>query len=294
MQYISSEICINNVKSALSSFDAAGLLNEDDFYVNIKWILNKLGLGVYIEAETVIDVYNYTATLPEDFYMLWAIHRCDLKSSNCIEKEFNLKPQIYYVRDELKNICYNDSRCERDRTITGTEYKREISFKSERCTQNYTNRLPLKLKKSLYKCHEGSINKNVNSEHEFSIDLHNFKFNFKEGQVHLEYYALPKDEEGYLVILDDEYVKTAIQDYLIFKTFQNLYYNQQGDVLQRMQYSEQKYKESLRDVQMHLATPTFKDLIDFGKNLANHLEIYNLQSKNFPDKQWNTMYHKKV
>lgn len=292
MQFISSEIIINNVKAMLSSYSEAGLLNEDDFYVNIKWMLNKLGLGVYVEAETILEIENYKASLPEDFYMLWAIHRLDYKGNNCIEREFYYKPQIYYVRDELKNICYNDSRCEKDTTITGVEYKREISFKSEQCTQHYHNRRPLKLKKSLLKCYENSINYKIDSDEEFTINPHSFNFNFKEGLVHLEYYALPKDEEGFLVILDDEYVKQAIQDYLIYKIFQNLYYNNNGDVLQRMQYSEQKHKESLRDVQNHLQTPSFKDLVDFGKNLADNLEIFNLQPTNYNSDKWK--YHKKV
>lgn len=278
---ISTTEIFANVSSMLPSFDSAGLLNEVDFFRWTKWVTNRLGISQLVEKEIVLDIENYRVALPEDFSLLWVVHKCDSCGDNpgTATYRYYQPEQRLILKDWVNKHCY--SECDTCRNDEVYEVTRTIELETrERLDQHFCNRQLMSLNKrvSKGKCHDKCPNLYSKSLNNFNYDDKYLYTNFCEGHIHLQYYAHALDEDGYPMVLDDEYVKQAVEDYLIYKSFQIIYYNNIADSLQRMQVAETKFQQSLKEALNNEKLPEWKRLIDYANKAPKSLEIFNLKS----------------
>ena len=277
---ISTDVIFSNVKQMLKSFEATGLLNDADLFRWTKWVINRIGIGQLIEKETILDVEDYKTELPEDFSLLWVVHKCDSCGETGHATYHWYTPEHRFVlKDWVNKACYGE--CDICRHGEVVEVTRRVEgFTHEPIKTSYCNRTLMSLNKrvSKNKCHKYCANLYNTSEWNFNFDEKNMFFNFCEGHIHLQYYANAIDEEGYPMIVNNEYIKQAIEDYLIYKSLQVIYYNNEADVQQRMMYAEQKFQQSLKEALNEQKLPTWKKLVEFSQIYPKSLEIFDLKS----------------
>lgn len=274
---LSSEIIIGNVKSFLSSYDAVELIEDSDLYNWIMWVINRLGVGVKEERELIAQVKNYKVALPSYFDTLWCIHCCDLCEGIPKTHDIEFSHKTVYE----KRMFYNDGDCyirrDEDPTIVTETWTYKVK---DDITTKYCNRKPLSLGRGIDKkrIHHDCMNLYNRCENEFTLDSKNLYFNFTDRFIHLQYFATPFDENGYPLVVEDEYVMKAIEDYLIFKCLQKIFINGLVDVKERMVYFEQQSNKSLGEALFNQKLDTFNSFVKTGRDKPKHLEIFNLRS----------------
>jgi hypothetical protein len=278
---ISTDVCFANTKQMLNSYEAFGMLSDSDLFRWTKWVINRLGISQMVEKELVLDVENYKVALPEDFALLWVIHKCNAcnDQDGVSTYRWYQPEQRLILKDWVNKNCY--SNCDVCRNDEVYEVTRTVELETKEInTQRFCDRTLMSLNKRVAKeqCHQKCPNLYSKSTNNFNIDNNFIYTNFCEGHIHLQYYAHALDEDGYPMILDNEYVKQAIEDYLIFKSFQSIFYNNAADVQQRLQYAETKYQQSLKEALNADKLISWKRLIKFGQDLPKSLETFNLKS----------------
>ena len=280
MNNISIDSIISRVKSRLYSLDEASLIDEVSLISWSKWMIDRLGMGLSVEKEEIIEVENYQCFLPEDFKLLWVVHKCQECNEGIGKRKYylNSRPITVYSDNIIETICYD--KCEIQRTkqfVTQRMYIEETQTPIERkfCDRSLLS-IDKKVKKS--RCHSKCENLYSQCKDHFNMDDKKMYFNFEEGTIHLQYYAYMQDEEGYPMIPDDQYVIKAIEDYLTYELFLQLYYNAEGDFVQRMQKAEQEHIKSMQEALYNQKLPTFQRMKQYAKELPESLEIFNLPS----------------
>lgn len=278
IKYQSALPLINRVKDTLHSFDAAGLIDDGQFFDWIKVEMQELGYGYYEEVETILDVQGYKAVVPRDFVSLYSLMRCTFKGSEIMDTKKVVTPiTVNYLETCETNIL--KAPCK------GFEYfgkyirmqeHVELAFPRYREYETkgflrWTNRVA---KQSA--CATDCVNVNVTSNDEFTLDSNFFYFNFDKDSVHLRYYRLAVDEDGLPMIPDIASVKQAIEKYIIYRLFQQWYYNNDVDVQQRMQFAEQEYRKYHSDAERDAKMPSQADLIEYALHKQKKNDLFHI------------------
>lgn len=260
---------LSNVKLKLRSFDEAGLIDDGDLVRHSDWIINRLGNYYFTKHEIIIDIKEGKAVLPFNLKNIIKVTRC----TKCNKEKSTVRyyyghPHTFQVRDHLKNICYNNCKIEQDYQ----EITRTIYIDQEEIKESFCNKKELTLDNTKGDCDKKDPNT-------YSYDDKFMYFNFDEGNLYVEYYGYPLDDDGYFLIDDDPYLEKAIEDYLIYQTLLTIYYNNEGDVGQRLQFAEKEHKLSLKEALYIVKLPTRNSLKKYSEKKKNSLSIFNLRSK---------------
>jgi hypothetical protein len=274
---ISSDILIANVKSFLQSFDNLDLIEDSDLYSWIGWVNNRLGVGVKSEKELISKVKNFKVPTPQYFSTLWSVHGCDLCSGKPKDQEIEFNHSITYEKRDF----YSDGNCTIARQDDPTIVTEKWTLKNKAPeTTTYCGRTLLSLGSGIQKSriHSDCPNAYNTCENNFNLDSNYFYFNFTDAYVHIQYFADAFDEQGYPMVVDDEYVIKALEDYLIFKSLQKLFINGVADVQTRMMYYQGEHNTSLKEALFNQKLDSFTSIINAAKRRPQYLEIYNLRS----------------
>jgi len=223
---------IADIKSELSAYDASGLIDDISIY---KWVckaLLKFGSNIMILQDTLISVDNSQGNIPANFYSLYAAYQCDKKGYEPLSKEVRKQLQQQYSwveRVERSNkwvSCEACCQCEEEKTIVENVYYGDTEVKF-----HYHQPVLLKLGRTFDRnsCHKECRNRIVKDNPNEIIILNNTLFsNFKEGDVYMQYYGLPKNENGIVCI--PESPKGEVETYLEYhvkrKIMENVLANQ--------------------------------------------------------------------
>lgn len=256
------EYLIEEIKSDLSKYDDAGLIDEQSLNRDIIKGLRRFGNDVCTLQEDVIEVINSKAILPESFFSLYVAYHCVPYGydGTKVTRPGEVSSDFFIERTE-NNSKWNSC----DPCCVETEEK----IITERVFVNmdtsvdfyYNNPLPMKLGKSFNKknIHNKCRNKLIQeSPYEIVINNLTVHTNFKEGSIYLQYYGLPTDEEGEIDIPDtaNGHLDTYLEYFLKRRTAErlignndavgltNLYtiYNQQEQISLRNASNELKMK----------------------------------------------------
>jgi hypothetical protein len=277
--FISADTVFNDVKQMLSTYDANGLLGEPDFFRWTRFCMNQLGTFSYKLKEVLIPIENYKAPKPEDFKLLKEVYICSVECEGSSSyRGYLTTPRVYTISDYYSTTCYD--KC--DVCYDGNEYvvKQVITKDYTIPERKISSRLPLAIDRRLTadQCSSDCINRHTQCEYTFNLTNDEIITSFQEGWITFKYYALPTDEEGYPLILDEPLVEKAVEDYLIYKSFQKIYYNNEADVLQRMQYAEQQSNISMKEMILYSKTDSWRTLIDYAKKRNKGSDLFNLES----------------
>lgn len=207
---------IAQIRSDLSKYDAAGLIDEISLTRDIIRGLKDLGPAVTELHELMVEIEDQEAILPENFCSLHMAVLCDPKGYKVMSgSKYVLSSQLNVERFERRNVWEEcESCCQEQEEKVIVE---NVVLDNSHVKYYYQNPQLLELVKPKNKSWYSSKCKNlgVKSDNKISVNKQTLTTNFKEGSVYIEYYGLPLDEDG-LIDIPDTYSE-RIDTYLELK-----------------------------------------------------------------------------
>lgn len=252
MQYISSDVIINDVKNRMQTYFASNKVDESILPRVIRKCVGVMGLRVYPEKRAVLEVSNYKALLPESFRYLALAMVCSGRNKY-------IKNSLTTRQDQV--IC-PPSSCSTNEIPCEFTQSREVPAYGKYCamTDDCGNILRLvetvgfdvfettdfsmlrATADSKPYCINGCFNLGTRSQYEFEIKNTSqgkvIQTNFCDGRIYIEYLS-DLEHEDHFEVPDNETVKDWIFEELRREIYTYLWDNG-DDVMQRMQHSERE------------------------------------------------------
>jgi hypothetical protein len=192
---------IAEVRNDLNKYDAAGLIDEVSVTRDIVKGLRRFGNAVTELHETVLELENGRATLPENFHNLLLAALCEPVGYKKFSTDSLITSHFYKektIRKQVWNEC--DSCC----SETSESLIREnVYFDGQNAEFFYKNPTILSLGKTINKnvYNEKCRNKIIKDNPDIiTINELTLTANFSEGYIYIQYYGLPMDEDGQIDI----------------------------------------------------------------------------------------------
>lgn len=258
---------IEEVKSKLSKYSDAGLIDDNSLYREIVLGLKRFGNGISEVHETVIEVKGGRAELPENFYSLLFAYLCEpLGYDKGPEIEVHDLQSSYFYRErsEVGSSWSECNPCCQDKTEK--VIKESLYFVGGKVDYYYKNPILLRLdSKTINKreIHSKCRNKVVRQGAEvISVNKRMLNANFKKGYIYMNYFGLPVDEEGRIDIPEtfNGHLEKYLEYRLMSETALSLMGNNDAQGLQSL-YQEYRrlegieLKNATNDIKMNAINP---------------------------------------
>lgn len=268
LTYLSSQPLFDKVKKRLSSFDALGLIDDGDFYDHIFFVIEELGLGVYQECQAVIPICDGVGQLPKNFREYHATYK--LRADHGNPPDINeQKPVIFYQATEFHKEANN--KCCID-CVGCDEGKIRVVVRTfvngDNVERSFAGEHPMILSPNAgIRCGEDHhhLHKNVFRSHENELtitDDKKVKVNFKKGELYMQYYGLPFDENELPMVPDQKDIIAAIEYRIYSQLFEEFLWNSTvpniGPLLQDARAQYEFYFQSAR---YWSKLPSFKRMV---------------------------------
>lgn len=214
------------LKRDLSQYYESGLIDDPSV---LRWVmsgLKKFGATIMPYQETVVEVNNGRANLPENFYSLKHALKCDTDFIECSkDTEKILVKSLFWTDVQIKQKQWNIKTEEcTNQQIEEYTIREKTYIDGAAFTKFYKNPTELKLssnfKKSL--CDNDCLNKyRSSSPHEINIIGTTLYTNFKQGEVYLKYKGLELDDRG--IVMIPETPKGELETYLMYFVKRNIF-----------------------------------------------------------------------
>ncbi len=288
----------SRIEENLSSFAANGLLDTEQFYPEVKWMISQLGLGVYEQDSSVVILSDYKVELPCDFYLLDSAWLCSKSKSADIDEVtqsyWQGKSVFFTVRDEKTILqgttcpppnqtgwCVN--ACESGNSIIDQVTLTEYVTGASQSVINWNSPVLLKLnnKKSIGKtCVSDCKNLFYSSPNEISINKKGGSYyltsNLKDPVIYLKYWRFPMDRETKLPLIpNDAIIERALEDHLTHWLLVKLWTN--GEVTEienKIKYWEQKKINSVDAAKSYAKMPTFLGMANLARKTRRRWASY--------------------
>lgn len=295
LTFTSTDQLFARVRKRLSSFDAAGILDEGDFYFYIKDVIERLGVSVYDEGRMLIGVKHFRAPLPDNFSYLYAAYSTSPVSLTSQSKQtcFPQEGFALYMEDTwqpFRQCKGNNCQAAKFDFVAGESLRSRTYVQGKPNTMNYTRphllRLTANAKPFL---HHSSIHHSsepdlvdTQSQH-FSagmdeITIHNGFIHtlFEEGSIFMLYYGLAMDpESGLPMIPSNSWIEKAIEDYIIYRVIEDMWFNGQvPDMDNRYKMARANSDDSMKAALYWCKTPSFVEAISYIRVQRKNLRIY--------------------
>jgi len=268
--FISPEPVYATVKEELKSYFDTGAVDDLLFPTYLDKCLRKLGRSSYVIAEVILEIRDFEARLPDNFFAVREAWRCsaipvDTQDSGSFYSQATLTENIQ-VRplDVGGEPCSSpgciDPNCNGtctviEQTIFKSTVSSAVNFRREyllkpgsisahrNCTVDYTEAWSFTNQAQNREFTPGS-----SSYDSFDIRDNKFVTNFRDGIVHLLMYATEYDNIGNQMIPDNYRVREFVEAFIKYKVFETLS-NQINDetfnqIQQKMLYYKQLHDES--------------------------------------------------
>jgi hypothetical protein len=272
-QFVSPEGVYSTVKEELKSYFDTGAIDDLLFPVYLNKCLNKLGKTTYSIAEIPLEIENYQARLPDNFYgakEAWAtaeVRQWDYRDANAFYSQAGTLDtiQVSPITTDCpqENPCCGNMGCdgkcmpEYMQTVyktTGSTprgYRRTYLLTpgninaSKQCVTGYTGNL-----EEFGQTGQGyrypnfvPFSSTVNS---FDIRDNKFVTNFRSGIVHLVFYSADYDQVGNQMMPDNYRIKEYVEAFIKYKVMETLT-NQINDETFNQMQSKMIYYKGLAD-----------------------------------------------
>jgi hypothetical protein len=241
---------IAQIRSDLSKYDDAGLIDETSLYRDITLGLKRFGNDVMQLQETMVEVVNGYGELPASFFSLYSAYLCNPAGyvpNNVIHQDPLISSITYkekIINEKVWNEC--DAGCE---TITENIVRENVYYNGKAIQLRYSNPTLLTLGKSFNKsnCHSTCRNKVIrDNPNEIVILGYQLQANFNSGHIYMQYYGLPTDEDGNIEIPNSSngHLETFLEYFLKRRLAERLMGNNDAQGLQNL-YQVYKQEESV-------------------------------------------------
>ena len=274
---------IAQIKSDLSKYDDAGLIDDTSLYRDITLGLKRFGNDVMQLQENMVEVKNGYGELPQSFFSLYVAYLCNpagFTSTQFIHQDPLISSIVYkekVINEKVWSEC--DASCE---TVTENVIRENIYFNGKAIQLRYNNPTLLSLGKSFNKsnCHSACRNKLVrDNPNEIVILDYRLQANFNEGYIYMQYYGLPTDEDGNIEIPETKngHLETYLEYFLKRRLAERLMGNNDAQGLQSLyQVYKQEETVALKNASTELKMSKLKP-----STFAKIKRLNQLESKQF-------------
>jgi hypothetical protein len=305
--FVTPEPVYSTVKEELKSYFDTGAIDDLLFPTYLDKCLKKLGRTTYVISEQVLFIEDFEARLPDNFYavreawMCAEIPQLPYQSANSFYSQaasattIQVAP-VTYGGTPCTNVGCTNPQCdglcmpELIQAVYKTNTQMTRSFKQSyllkpgnisvksKCDVGYSDNW--EFYQQAPSIHESTPG--ASSYDSFDIRDNKFVTNFRNGVVHLIFYATEYDEIGNQMIPDNYRIREFVEAFIKFKMFETLT-NQTNDetfnqLQQKMMYHKQAYEEAfiMADIEVKKQTAWEKQRrIKKDLNRLNRYELPN-------------------
>ena len=301
--FISPESVYATVKEELKSYFDTGAVDDLLFPTYLDKCLRKLGRSSYVISEDILDISDFQARLPDNFiavreaWMCTAINGFPYQSANSFYSQAATQTTIQISPLTIQgNACNNPSclepLCEgtcmpeliqavyKTNNEVAMSYQRQYLLKPgnisarSNCDVNYTGNLEMygQAASPLSNFTPGS-----SSYDSFDIRDNKFVTNFRNGVVHLIFYAQDYDSVGNQLIPDNYRIREYLEHFIKYKVFETLT-NQTNDETFNQLQQKLVYYKSLSDEAFIMADIEIKkqDMWTKQRRIKQQLNKFNM------------------
>jgi hypothetical protein len=306
--FISPEPVYSTVKEELKSYFDTGAVDDLLFPTYLDKALKKLGRTTYVITDEILYIEDFQARLPDNFYavreawMTTEVAGFPYQSANSFYSQAASATTIQVAPLTIGGTPCNKPGCQTPQcdgtcmpVLVQAVYKTNNSVARgfthdyllkpgnisarQNCGVEYTNNWEFYSEAPpIHEFTPGSA-----SYDSFDIRDNKFVTNFRNGVVHLIFYATEYDEIGNQLIPDNYRIREYVEAFLKFKVFEMLT-NQTNDetfnqLQQKLMYHKQAYEEAfiMASIEIKKQTPWEKQRRI--KNDLNRFNMYELPNR---------------
>ena len=306
--FISPEPVYSTVKEELKSYFDTGAVDDLLFPTYLDKCLKKLGRTTYVISEEVLFVEDFEARLPDNFYavreawMTTEVAGYPYQSANSFYSQAASATTIQVAPLTIGGTPCNRPGCQvpqcdgtcmptlvqavyKTNNSTARQFTHEYLLRPgnisarQNCGVDYTNNWEMYAQAP--PIHE--FTPGAASYDSFDIRDNKFVTNFRNGVVHLLFYATEYDDIGNQLIPDNYRVREYVEAFIKYKVFEMLT-NQTNDetfnqLQQKLVYYKQLYDEAfiMASIEIKKQTPWEKQRRI--KNDLNRFNMYELPNR---------------
>ena len=297
---ISTDQLFAKIEDQLNSYVANGILDVGRFYNEVKWFIQKLGIGAYDFDDAIIRVEDHKGEMPCDFHMLDSAWLCDHSQ------------EMTYPIMQDKFVLYNKIECETisQNTSCSTSpvqplINNGVIIQSTPCNNNNEQVLDkvtiteyfqgqsnvvakfqtpilmtLRNRKSVNSvCEKDCKNLFARSPYEFQIlqqgDSYVFTSTLKKAIVLVRYYKYPMDENGLPLIPDNPVIQKALEFHLMHYFFYMAWLNSDDvNIERKIQDLEIKRNNFLVEAMNYTKMQSFQQAVQMARKVRKRFGAY--------------------
>tara|TARA_R110000868_G_scaffold14426_1_gene67117 strand:- start:39024 stop:39977 length:954 start_codon:yes stop_codon:yes gene_type:complete len=298
--FISPESIYATVKEELKSYFDTGAIDDLMFPTYLDKCLKKLGKSSYTIVPTPLEIVDFEARLPDNFYAVreaWMCVEIPLRSYQDASSFYSQAASATTI--QISPVTYGGTPCTNLECTTGCpecmpeliqavyktntqtirNFRQSYLLKPgnisarEKCDVAYSSNL------EQYRQQDVPYGSTYNS---FDIRNNMFVTNFRNGMVHLIMYATDYDEIGNQLVPDNYRIREFIEAFIKYKVFETLT-NQVNDETFNQLQQKLVYYKSLADeayimAQMEIQKQDVYTKQQRIKQQLNRLNMYELPS----------------
>jgi len=248
--FTSPEIVYSTVKEELKSYFDTGAIDDLMFPTYLDKCLRKLGRATYVISEEVLHIDNFQARLPDNFFAVreaWLCTTVDgypYQTANSFYSQASSQSTIQ-VSPVITNQVPCNSNCPPDSCTCMPELIQAVYKTNNEMNIAYTKQYLLKPGNISVRADCALDCKNFGSSSADSFDIRDNKFvtNFRNGLVHLVFYATEYDEGGNQLIPDNYRIREYIEAFIKYKVFETLTNQTNDETFNQLQQKLMYYKQ---------------------------------------------------
>lgn len=274
--FITSQELLHEVRNELRTYFERSILDDSYFYPVIRGCLSKLGAKVYPVGSSVLWVSEYKTDLPKDFHKLIVAIAC---FDYVVQSTVNENPQLYQVGEtqiedflvtKPSSTCLDD--CGNELYVIQRFENFDVTFKEFAALSVSQNSYPY--------CTDSCFNKKVYGQDQIEISKSNGKMytGFEKGSVYIDYLQTLEshDVDGTdLLIPDFAPIRDWIKMACIKKGFEVMYFNNDADVQQRLNYAKNELTVLENNARSFARQVEFSELYDLRKVFFGRYNKFN-------------------
>lgn len=305
--FISPEVIYSTVKEELKSYFDTGAVDDLLFPTYLDKCLRKLGRTTYVIQEVPLYISDYQARLPDNFYAVREAWLCTevngfpYQSANSFYSQaasattIQVSPVIVGGNPCQEGNC-NSEFCPtcmpnlvqavyKTNNQVAVTYRKEYLLKpgnisaKQNCGVEYTSNWEFyREAPPLHQFTPGS-----SGYDSFDIRDNKFVTNFRNGIVHLMFYATEYDEVGNQLVPDNYRIREYVEAFIKYKVFETLSNQVNDETFNQLQnkllYYKQQAEEAfiMADIEIKKQTPWDKQRRI--KNDLNRFNMYELPNR---------------
>ena len=266
--FTSPEPTYSIVKEEFKSYFDTGAVDDLMFPTYLDKCLRKLGRTTYVIAEDILNISDYEARLPDNFFavreawMCTAVNGYPYQSANSFYSQASTHTTIQISPLTIGGTPCNNPGCQnpqcdgncmpaiiqavyKSNNTAAVQYRREYLLKPgnisarKNCGVDYTNNWEFYQEAPpLHEFTPGSAGYD-------SFDIRDNKFvtNFRNGIVHLLFYATDYDPNGNQLIPDNYRIREYIEAFIKYKVIETLTNQTNDETFNQLQQKLVYYKQ---------------------------------------------------